>query len=313
MATFDRAEIEAAFEDYRHRAEDSQEVDWAAWADLFTDDALYVEHHLGTFRGKQAITDWIVSCMADYAAMTTWIEWHQIEGDRVAFYVWNNLPDPEGKGRHFQFPNTTILRYAGNGKFDEQHDFYNPENAEKVFTDWIAAGGRRNTPKDWSLRGIPGWQPAVPTPACPREEVERELHAYRERGNKAVATGDWDQWADQFTTDARYLEHHYGRFEGQDGIRAWINGVMQPFPSMEFPITWYSIEGNRVSALIPNVLPDPKGGPDGYGFDVNVILHYAGNGKWSYEEDVYNPREAKDVIMKWIAAGGEIPGGAIPD
>jgi hypothetical protein len=44
-----------------------------------------------------------------------------------------------------------------------------------------------------------------------------------------------------------------------------------------------------------------------------VILHYAGNGTWSYEEDVYNPREAKDVIMKWIAAGGEIPGGVIPD
>ena len=24
----------------------------------------------------------------------------------------------------------------------------------------------------------------------------------------AVETGDWNQWADQFTTDARYLEHH---------------------------------------------------------------------------------------------------------
>jgi ketosteroid isomerase-like protein len=313
MATFERAEIEAAFEEYRRRAEEHEDVDWAAWADLFTDDAVYVEHHLGTFVGREAIRDWIVSTMAEYSAMTTWIEWHQIEGDRIGFHVWNNLPDPSGQGRPFQFPNTTVLRYAGDGRFDEQHDFYNPDSAEKVFTDWIAAGGRRNTPKDRSLRGIAGWQPDVPTPAYPRDEVERELQAYRERGNKAVATGDWDQWADQFTDDAVYLEHHYGRFEGQDAIRAWINSVMQPFPTMEFPITWHSIEGNRVTALIPNVLPDPKGGSEGYAFVVNTILHYAGNGKWSYEEDVYNQREARDVIMQWIAAGGEIPGGVIPD
>jgi ketosteroid isomerase-like protein len=307
MGTFERNEIEAAFEEYRKRAEPSAQTDWAHWAELFTEDALYVEHHLGTFRGRQAITDWIVSCMADYSAMTTWIEWHQIEDDRICFYVWNNLPDPTGEGRHFQFPNTTILTYAGNGQFSEQHDFYNPADAEKVFTDWIAAGGRRNTRQDKSLRGIPGYQPDVPTPTHPREEVERELHIYRERGNKAVATGDWNQWADQFTDDAYYLEHHYGRFAGQAAIREWILGVMQPFPDMVFPITWYSIEGNRVCCLIPNVLPDPKGGPDGFGFDVNTILHYAGNGKWAYEEDVYNPKEAERVVGAWIAAGGVIP------
>ena len=61
MGTFDRAEIEAAFAEYRHRAEDSQDTDWAAWADLFTDDALYVEHNLGTFRGKDAIRDTLLS------------------------------------------------------------------------------------------------------------------------------------------------------------------------------------------------------------------------------------------------------------
>lgn len=307
MGTYERSEIEAAFEEYRKRAEPSGQTDWAEWAAMFTEDALYVEHHLGTFRGRQEITDWIVSCMADYSAMTTWIEWHQIDDDRVCFYVWNNLPDPTGEGRHFQFPNTSILTYAGNGLFSEQHDFYNPADAERVFTEWIQAGGRRDTPQDKSLKGIPGFQPPVPTPAAPREEVERELHLYRERGNKAVATGDWNQWADQFTDDANYLEHHYGRFAGQAAIREWINGVMQPFPSMEFPIVWHSIEGNRVCALIPNVLPDPKGGPDGYGFDVNVILHYAGNGKWAYEEDVYNPKDAERVIGEWVAAGGVIP------
>ena len=303
--TYDRDEIEAAFAEYRRLG--AEEENWEAWADLFTEDAYYHEHHLGKFEGREAIKKWIVECMAEYSAMSIWVDWWQIEGDTIAFYVWNNLPDPAGEGRHFQFPNTTILRYAGDGKFSWQGDFYNPADAEKVFGDWLAAGGNRGTKQDRSLTGIPGWAPEPPTPAFPREEVERELQAYRERGNVAVATGDWDQWADQFTEDATYLEHHYGRFEGQAGIRSWIKGVMQPFPTMEFPITWYSIDGNRVSALIPNVLPDPKGGPDGYAFEVNTILHYAGNGKWSYEEDVYNPREAEQVVRDWIAAGGVIP------
>ena len=303
--SFSRDEIEQAFAEYRRLG--AQEENWPAWADLFTEDALYEEHLLGTFHGRDEIKKWIVDCMADYAAMTVWIEWYQIEGDTVAFYVWNNLPDPAGEGRSFQFPNTTLLRYAGDGKFSWEADFYNPADAEKVFTSWIEAGGRRHTPKDHSLKGVEGWAPAVPTPAFPREEVERELAAYRGRADLAVATGDWDQWADQFSEDARYLEHHYGRFEGREGIRAWIKSVMQPFPDMEFPHTFTSIDGNRVSALIPNVLPHPDGKGEGFGFDVNVILHYAGNGQWSYEEDVYNPREAQQVVEAWIAAGGVIP------
>ena len=71
---------------------------------------------------------------------------------------------------------------------------------------------------------------------------------------------------------------------------------MQPFPTMEFPPSFALIDGNRVSALIPNILPAPEGDDGYYGFDVNTILHYAGNGKWSFEEDVYNPREAEEVV-----------------
>lgn len=305
-ADFSRQEVEEAFAEFRRRGE--QGHDWPAWAALFTDDALYQEHHLGTFHGQKAIEEWIVQVMADYAAMTLWIDWYQIEDDKVWFMIWNNLPDPTGEGRSFQFPNATILRYAGDGKFDWEADFYNPADAERVFKEWLQAGGRRSTPQDRSLKGIEGWAPDPPALGTPREEVEREFLKYRERGRIAVETGDWNQWADQFTEDARYLEHHYGRFEGREGIREWINGVMQPFPTMEFPVATYSIEGNRVCALIPNELPDPKGGDATYGFDVFVVLHYAGNGQWSYEEDVYNPREAEDVIRRWVAAGGSLPG-----
>jgi len=67
------------------------------------------------------------------------------------------------------------------------------------------------------------------------------------------------------------------------------------------------IDGNRVIALIPNCLPDPNNTGKSYSFNVHVILHYAGNGKWSYEEDIYNPKEAEQVISKWVEAGGALP------
>ena len=305
MTTYPREEIEAAFAEYRRLG--VGEEDWPAWAKLFTDDALYEEHNLGVFKGQKAIEDWIVSCMKDYPAMTLWMEWYAIDGNRVALYIWNNLPDPTGTGQRFGFPNTTFLEYAGDGKFSFEGDYYNPADAERVFGEWLAAGGRRSTPQDHSLKGVEGWNPEPPEPAFPREEVEAEFAKYRERAAKAVETGDWDQWTDQFTDDAQYREHHYGYFKSQQEIRDWIKSVMQPFPTMEFPVSSYTIDGNRISALIPTILPAPEGDHGSYGFDVNKILHYAGNGKWSFEEDVYSPKEAEEVVAAWIKAGGVIP------
>ncbi len=305
MTDYTRDEIEAAWAEYQKRG--VQEHDWPGWADMFTDDARYEEHNLGVFEGKAAIKTFIVDIMKEYAAMTLWIEWSIIDGDRIGFYIWNNLPDPTGTGKRYGFPNTTFLQYGGNGKFSFEADYYNPADAERVFREWLTDGGRRDTPQDRSLQGIDGWNPDPPQPAAPREEVQAEFEKYRQRASLAVETGDWDQWADQFSDDAHYREHHYGYFSSGAEIRAWIKSVMQPFPTMEFPPSYALIDGNRVSALIPNILPAPEGDDGYYGFDVNTILHYAGNGKWSFEEDVYSPAEAQAAVDRWIAAGGVIP------
>ena len=307
MTDFPRQEVEEAWAEFQRRGVQTQ--DWAGWADLFTDDALYEEHNLGVFHGRDEIKSFIVDTMKDYPEMTLWIEWSVIDGNRIGFYIWNNLPDPTGTGQRFGFPNTTLLEYAGDGKFSFEGDYYNPVDAERVFRSWLEAGGKRTTPQDPSLRGIDNWNPEPPSPAHPRSEVDAEFARYRERAALAVATGDWDQWADQFTDEAHYREHHFGYFRSGAEIRAWIKSVMQPFPTMEFPVSSYLIDGNRVTALIPNVLPAPAGDSGYYGFDVNTILHYAGNGKWSFEEDVYSPSEAEGVIKKWIEAGGVMPAG----
>ena len=302
-----RDEIEAAWAEYQKRG--VQEHDWPGWADMFTDDARYEEHNLGVFEGQSAIQRFIVDIMKEYPAMTLWIEWSIIDGDRIGFYIWNNLPDPTGTGKRYAFPNTTFLQLRrATGSSRSRPTTTTRPTPSACSREWLTDGGKRDTPQD---RSPPRHRRLEPRAAHARVPARRRSRpssrSTAQRAALAVETGDWDQWADQFTDDAHYREHHYGYFTSGAEIRAWIKSVMQPFPTMEFPPSFALIDGNRVSTLIPNILPAPEGDDGYYGFDVNTILHYAGNGKWSFEEDVYSPAEAQDTVDRWIAAGGVLP------
>jgi len=87
--------------------------------------------------------------------------------------------------------------------------------------------------------------------------------------------------------------------------------VMAPFPDMDFPTEWYGIDGNRVVFVAQNRLPDPTGGDAVYQFPTCVILHYAGDDQWAYEEDCYNPDAGPAVVGAWLEAGGRLPEGMI--
>ena len=189
MSDHTRDEIEAAWAEYQKRG--VQEHDWPGWADMFTDDARYEEHNLGVFEGKAAIKTFIVDIMKEYAAMTLWIEWSIIDGDRIGFYIWNNLPDPTGTGKRYGFPNTTFLQYGGNGKFSFEADYYNPADAERVFREWLTDGGRRDTPQDRSLQGIEGWNPDPRQPAARARRCRRSSRstASAPRSRSRPATG----------------------------------------------------------------------------------------------------------------------------
>jgi hypothetical protein len=39
-----------------------------------------------------------------------------------------------------------------------------------------------------------------------------------------------------------------------------------------------------------------------------TILHYAGDGMWSYEEDVYNPARFGTMVAAWMAHKAELNG-----
>jgi hypothetical protein len=143
-------------------------------------------------------------------------------------------------------------------------------------------------------------------PKFTRAELEREFEAYQARGEEAGTTGDWSPWADQFTEDALYLEHLFGRFEGREAIRAWITGCMTQFPNDQFtyfPIEWAVFDEDRgwIVCEVQNRLND-LGDGEIYQASNFTKLIYAGDGRWSYEEDVYNPQHMADVVARWMAA-----------
>ena len=77
---------------------------------------------------------------------------------------------------------------------------------------------------------------------------------------------------------------------------------------MRFPSDWtaYDEDNDAVVVMIKNLLDHPTD-PDGepFWFPNWTRLVYAGNGKFSSEEDIYNPaRDSRNTVRGWIAAGG---------
>jgi ketosteroid isomerase-like protein len=150
MPDFTRDEVEAEFLKYVERGTTN---DWSAWADQFTEDALYVEHAMGIFHGREEIRKWIVETMASVSGMSFPYEWYMIDGNRVVMYCWNIFDPLPGMTGDYKFAVATILEYAGNGQWSLEEDIYNEKEAEAVIarfvTDATAAGHK-----------VPGGPPA---------------------------------------------------------------------------------------------------------------------------------------------------------
>jgi hypothetical protein len=139
-----------------------------------------------------------------------------------------------------------------------------------------------------------------------QKELEKAFDAYQAAALKGAQTQDWTDWANCFTEDATYIEHHSGRFWGREKILDWITETMGKWPASEmtaFPISWYSIDVDK-GWIICEVMNRMRDLGDGEIYeDPNItILHYAGNGLFKYEEDVYNPQNMGSMIARWIAA-----------
>ncbi len=145
--SFSRAEIEQAYEDYKSKVREiTASGDWSAFADLFTEDAVYIEHLFGRFEGREAIRTWITKTMSRFPGnvMTSFPhEWSVIDEDQglVVAQIWNDMPDP-GDGKRYSAYNITILRYAGDGLWASEEDVYNPAAFDVMIKDWTGAKER---------------------------------------------------------------------------------------------------------------------------------------------------------------------------
>jgi hypothetical protein len=136
-----------------------------------------------------------------------------------------------------------------------------------------------------------------------RQELEDAFAAYQQTVAEITRTGEWDRFAEMFTTDAAYVEHAYGDFAGREEIRPWIVRTMTTFPGKDmtgFPVAWSVLdaEQGRVVCEIRNLMRDPGDGSVHEASNI-TILDYAGDGLWSREEDVYNPQKFADMVLDW--------------
>jgi hypothetical protein len=141
MPAFTAAEITEAYAALHGRVQTYVDTgDWTGFADNFTEDATYVEHAFGTFRGRDAIREWSVATMTSFpgSVMTGFpLAWQVVDADaaRLVCEVRNLMPDP-GDGSALEQSNLTIMTYAGDGLFSREEDVYNPLRFLSMSVDW---------------------------------------------------------------------------------------------------------------------------------------------------------------------------------
>ncbi len=154
-------EVEMAFRTYWQTGAVGE--DWNAWADLFTDDAEYVEHVLGNMHGRDEIKPWIIKIMGDFSELYTYYEWHMVDGDRVVVYMQNRRDHPDPSQPPIDFPGVTILGYAGDGKWNYEEDYWAYSKATKAAREYAdackehdPAHARKRTRQNWPT-DTPSW------------------------------------------------------------------------------------------------------------------------------------------------------------
>jgi len=146
----DRAELESAFTEFQAAVADIAATgDWARFADLFTEDAEYVEHAYGTFHGRDEIRPWIVRTMTTFpgSEMVSFPPaWSVLDPDRgrVVCEIRNLMRDP-GDGTVHEASNITILDYAGDGLWRREEDVYNPQKFLDLTLAWSQVAREHGT------------------------------------------------------------------------------------------------------------------------------------------------------------------------
>ena len=137
--------------------------------------------------------------------------------------------------------------------------------------------------------------------AFDRDEVEA---AFRNYWSLGAVGEDWDAWCDEcFTDDVTYVEHILGNKQGREAVRAWIKPTMEEYGAIYTAYEWHMVQPDgRVVVYMQNRRDNPEPGEAPIDFPGVTILQYAGDGKFSLEEDFWSLPEGIDTAKRYAAA-----------
>ena len=140
----------------------------------------------------------------------------------------------------------------------------------------------------------------------PRDEMEAAHDRYLETRDR-VEKGElgWDALADFFTEDATFIDPAWGRIEGRERIRGFMTESMAGLEDWTFPHQWRAIDGNTIIAGWQNRLPGTRADGTPYQALGISVIHYAGDGRFSYEEDILNMVHVFELMKEsgWKPSG----------
>ena len=132
------------------------------------------------------------------------------------------------------------------------------------------------------------------------DEVEQGFRAYWQAG---AVNEDWDAWVELFIDDVIYIEHVLGNKHGREAVRAWIKPIMAEFGELYTAYEWHMCEpSGRVVVYMQNRRDNPDPGGDPIDFPGITILQYAGNGRFSSEEDFWSLPEGQRTATQYAEA-----------
>lgn len=118
------------------------EEDWAGQAELYTDDAVYIDHYYGQ-KTPAEFREWCIALMTEeFPELYTVYEWHVVDGDRVIVQMQNRRDNPDPGGEPFDFPGLTVYEYAGDGRWGYELDYWGVAEAIRTGREYRNAVAR---------------------------------------------------------------------------------------------------------------------------------------------------------------------------
>ena len=141
-----------------------------------------------------------------------------------------------------------------------------------------------------------------------RVEIEEALDRMDRLRAESSKAGDWTIWSQCLSHDVEFHDTMYGTYHGREAVADFVVRVHAPFPHLRYERDWSLIDVDRGEVIFQQrmILPEPEGyeGPP-FATDVWSRHCYAGDGLWSFKQDVTLSTAQADANFRgWMAAGG---------